>query len=78
MADSDGPRAMSEATLHAWQAEAVTEDTREALFQQTVSFTALEQKMLRRWWAAGWIVGGIGSQGLQPATARAEAHARSR
>jgi hypothetical protein len=42
-----------------WQCEAIAPEAREALFRQTQSFHALEQQMKRRWWAAGWIVGGV-------------------
>ena len=42
-----------------WHSEAIAPEAREALFQQTQSFHALEQRMKRRWWAAGWIVGGV-------------------
>ena len=42
-----------------WHSEAIVPEAREALFRQTQSFHALEQRMKRRWWAAGWIVGGV-------------------
>ena len=40
----------------AWQTDAIAPDARETLFRQTQSFHALEQRMKRRWWAAGWIL----------------------
>lgn len=46
--------------LPAFESEAIAPDEREALFQRTKSFYALEQKMKRRWWAAGWVVGAAG------------------
>jgi hypothetical protein len=46
--------------MPAWHSEPIPPESREALFRQTKSFHALQETMKRRWWAAGWIVGGLG------------------
>src|SRR5215475_12722639 len=46
-------------TIPAWQSEPIAPETREMLFRQTLSFHALERRMRRRWWAAGWVIGGL-------------------